>query len=147
MNISKSKEQSQFTYTVHVEAMMKGLARNFLLVFTGEEYTRKSTMSAKNSVETKTRIGCISRTEKFSACHRLHSNLLSDEENLKLYGKCNNFHGHGHNYTLEVILKGEVDPITGLNLWSLCLLLIMQGYHCFAACFCYALLTYALVSS
>lgn len=56
----------------------------------------------------------ISRTEEFSACHRLHSLLLTDEENREVFGKCNNPNGHGHNYKLEVILKGEVDPATGM---------------------------------
>ncbi|KAK2144955.1 hypothetical protein LSH36_716g01117 [Paralvinella palmiformis] len=56
----------------------------------------------------------ISRTEEFSACHRLHSSFLTDEENKKTFGKCNNPNGHGHNYKLEVILRGEVDPSTGM---------------------------------
>ncbi|XP_055693510.1 6-pyruvoyl tetrahydrobiopterin synthase [Lutzomyia longipalpis] len=56
----------------------------------------------------------LTRKEKFSACHRLHSPQLSDEENAKIYGKCNNFHGHGHNYTVEVTVCGPVDPKTGM---------------------------------
>ncbi|XP_033749959.1 6-pyruvoyl tetrahydrobiopterin synthase-like [Pecten maximus] len=56
----------------------------------------------------------ISRTESFSACHRLHSTQLSDEENKKIFGKCNNPNGHGHNYSVEVILRGPVDPVTGM---------------------------------
>ncbi|XP_072050729.1 6-pyruvoyl tetrahydrobiopterin synthase-like [Amphiura filiformis] len=56
----------------------------------------------------------LSRVEKISACHRLHSNHLSDEENKKIYGKCNNPNGHGHNYTVTVTLKGKVDPVTGM---------------------------------
>lgn len=56
----------------------------------------------------------ISRTESFSACHRLHSPLLTDEENKELYGKCNNPNGHGHNYKVEVIVRGPVDPVTGM---------------------------------
>ncbi|GAB0090747.1 6-pyruvoyl tetrahydrobiopterin synthase [Sergentomyia squamirostris] len=56
----------------------------------------------------------LTRQEQFSACHRLHSPQLNDEENLKLYGKCNNPHGHGHNYTVEVTLRGAVDPSTGM---------------------------------
>ncbi|CAH1796418.1 unnamed protein product [Owenia fusiformis] len=58
----------------------------------------------------------ISRSETFSACHRLHSPLLSDEENRNIFGKCNNVNGHGHNYKVEVILKGKVDPVTGMVL-------------------------------
>ena len=45
--------------------------------------------------------------------HRLHNPALSDDENRALYGKCNNPNGHGHNYTLEVTVKGEVDPRSG----------------------------------
>ena len=58
----------------------------------------------------------VSKKVKFCAAHRLHSNELSDEENVKLYGKCNNFNGHGHNYILEVTLEGEIDPVTGMVL-------------------------------
>lgn len=56
----------------------------------------------------------LSRRISFSACHRLHSLKLSPEENVKIYGKCNNLHGHGHNYIVEVTLFGPVDPITGM---------------------------------
>jgi 6-pyruvoyltetrahydropterin/6-carboxytetrahydropterin synthase len=55
----------------------------------------------------------VTRREVFSASHRLHNQNLSDEENEELFGKCNNLHGHGHNYILEVIVAGEVDPKTG----------------------------------
>ena len=50
----------------------------------------------------------------FSASHRLHSDVLSEEENRSVYGKCNNPHGHGHNYALEVTVAGEVEPETGM---------------------------------
>ncbi len=43
----------------------------------------------------------------------MHNTNLSDEENKNLFGKCNNPNGHGHNYTLEVIVGGEIDPKTG----------------------------------
>ncbi|XP_030057052.1 6-pyruvoyl tetrahydrobiopterin synthase [Microcaecilia unicolor] len=56
----------------------------------------------------------ISKSITFSASHRLHSKSLSDEENKKLYGKCNNLNGHGHNYKAVVTLQGMVDPITGM---------------------------------
>ncbi|XP_078235719.1 6-pyruvoyl tetrahydrobiopterin synthase isoform X2 [Pogona vitticeps] len=56
----------------------------------------------------------VSRCVSFSACHRLHSKLLSDEENQKLFGKCNNPNGHGHNYKVEVTVRGEIDPTTGM---------------------------------
>ncbi|XP_060572085.1 6-pyruvoyl tetrahydrobiopterin synthase-like [Ruditapes philippinarum] len=58
----------------------------------------------------------ISRTDSFSACHRLHSKELSAEENQKIFGKCNNPNGHGHNYKVEVTLRGPVDPVTGMVL-------------------------------
>ncbi|MFB3812700.1 MAG: 6-carboxytetrahydropterin synthase [Terriglobales bacterium] len=50
----------------------------------------------------------------FSASHRLHNEALSDEENRRLYGKCNSPYGHGHNYALEVTVSGPVDPRTGM---------------------------------
>ena len=74
----------------------------------------------------------VTRREIFSAAHRLHSNKLSQEENQNLYGPCNNIHGHGHNYTIEVgwsphpvktllestvlqvTVAGEPDPVTGM---------------------------------
>ncbi|XP_070129714.1 6-pyruvoyl tetrahydrobiopterin synthase isoform X2 [Equus przewalskii] len=88
-------------------------------------------------------VGCgrrrarVSRLVSFSATHRLHSKSLSNEENLKLFGKCNNPNGHGHNYKdlcldvnlLKVMLvfwyfvlfpivvvtvQGEIDPVTGM---------------------------------
>ncbi len=55
----------------------------------------------------------ITRRETFAAAHRLFKPELSDEENLKLFGKCSNPNWHGHNYTLEVIVAGEVDGETG----------------------------------
>jgi len=55
----------------------------------------------------------ITRRERFSAAHRLFKPELSDEENFKLYGLCSNPNWHGHNYVLEVIVGGEVDPETG----------------------------------
>ena len=63
----------------------------------------------------------ITRTFRFAAAHRLHSEQLSAEENRRVYGKCNYEHGHGHNYTLQVTIAGEIDPLTGMlmNLWDL----------------------------
>ncbi len=55
----------------------------------------------------------VTRRLHFSAGHRLHNPRLSEEENRELYGLCNNPSGHGHNYGLEVTLRGEVDPKTG----------------------------------
>jgi len=55
----------------------------------------------------------ITRRESFSSAHRLHNPELSDEENLAIYGKCNNLNGHGHNYVLEVVVAGRIDRKTG----------------------------------
>ena len=56
----------------------------------------------------------LSRRYLFSASHRLHSGAMSDDENRATYGKCNNPYGHGHNYTLEVTVSGQVDSSTGM---------------------------------
>lgn len=56
----------------------------------------------------------LTRRAEFSASHYYHSLALSPEENLRLYGKCNNPHGHGHNYVLEVTVRGEIDPRSGM---------------------------------
>jgi 6-pyruvoyltetrahydropterin/6-carboxytetrahydropterin synthase len=63
----------------------------------------------------------LTRRYRFSASHRLHSPELSDAENDRLYGKCNNPFGHGHDYVLDVTTIGEVDPLTGriLNIRTL----------------------------
>jgi 6-pyruvoyltetrahydropterin/6-carboxytetrahydropterin synthase len=54
------------------------------------------------------------RRYTISASHRLHADAFSPEQNRTLYGKCNNPHGHGHNYVVEVLVGGEVDPETGM---------------------------------
>ena len=56
----------------------------------------------------------LTRRYRFSASHRLNSQQMSPEENRATYGKCNNPHGHGHNYTLEVTVSGQVDRNTGM---------------------------------
>ncbi len=56
----------------------------------------------------------LTRRYWFSASHRLHSDEMSAEENQAVYGKCNNPHGHGHNYALEITVAGQVDPKTGM---------------------------------
>jgi 6-pyruvoyltetrahydropterin/6-carboxytetrahydropterin synthase len=56
----------------------------------------------------------LTRRYMFSASHRLHSDAMSDAENAATYGKCNNPYGHGHNYTLEVMVSGPVDESTGM---------------------------------
>lgn len=58
-----------------------------------------------------TRLG---RRYRFSASHRLHSPELTPEQNVAIFGKCNNPYGHGHDYVLEVILSGDIDAQTGL---------------------------------
>ncbi|WP_371411849.1 6-carboxytetrahydropterin synthase [Nostoc linckia] len=50
----------------------------------------------------------------FSAAHRLADPNLSQEKNAQIYGKCARPHGHGHNYYLEVTVKGEIDSTTGM---------------------------------
>ena len=56
----------------------------------------------------------LTRRYMFSASHRLHSPELSEAENQRIYGKCNNPHGHGHNYMLEVTVSGPVGDATGM---------------------------------
>lgn len=56
------------------------------------------------------------RRYTLSASHRLHSDALSAQQNRTAYGKCNNPHGHGHNYVVEVLVGGGVDPETGMVL-------------------------------
>lgn len=56
----------------------------------------------------------LTRRYRFSASHRLHSKAMSEVENRATYGKCNNPHGHGHNYFLEVTVSGPVDVTTGM---------------------------------
>ncbi|KAJ2849067.1 hypothetical protein IWW36_002896 [Coemansia brasiliensis] len=59
-------------------------------------------------------ISQVSRTEHFSAAHRLHSPHLSDDENQQVFGKCNHHSGHGHNYVLETVVRGPIDARTGM---------------------------------
>jgi len=56
----------------------------------------------------------LTRRYRFSASHRLNCDEMSAAENLAVYGKCNNPHGHGHNYSVEVTVSGRVDPRTGM---------------------------------
>ena len=55
----------------------------------------------------------ITRRLHFSAAHRVHSPALSEEENRRIFGKCNNPNWHGHNYILDVSVRGAVDERTG----------------------------------
>ena len=56
----------------------------------------------------------LGRRYGFAASHRLHSEKLSDQENWRVYGKCNNPYGHGHNYVVEIVMSGPVDASTGM---------------------------------
>jgi 6-pyruvoyltetrahydropterin/6-carboxytetrahydropterin synthase len=55
----------------------------------------------------------ITRQYRFAASHRLHSGALTEEENQSLYGKCNNPYGHGHNYIVDVSVRGPLEERTG----------------------------------
>lgn len=55
----------------------------------------------------------VTKLFHFSSAHRLHSYYLNQDDNIELFGKCNNLYGHGHNYKLEVTVKGRPDPNTG----------------------------------
>ncbi len=63
-----------------------------------------------------TPIAHLSRRYRFSASHRLHVDALSPERNREVFGKCNNPHGHGHNYIAQVTFAGPVDAVTGMVL-------------------------------
>lgn len=56
----------------------------------------------------------VTRKAQFSASHRLFNPDFSEEKNWDVYGHCNNLHGHGHNYHVEVTLRGEPNPQTGM---------------------------------
>lgn len=56
----------------------------------------------------------LTRNYRFSASHRLNLPELSFEENQRLFGKCNNPYGHGHNYVMAITVEGQVNPGTGL---------------------------------
>jgi 6-pyruvoyltetrahydropterin/6-carboxytetrahydropterin synthase len=56
----------------------------------------------------------LNRRYHFSASHRLHNDAYDSDRNRAVFGKCNNPHGHGHNYTVQITLSGKVDPSTGM---------------------------------
>ncbi len=56
----------------------------------------------------------LSRRYRFCASHRLHVDTMTDEANQTAFGKCNNPHGHGHNYVAQVTFSGSIDPATGM---------------------------------
>ena len=55
----------------------------------------------------------ITRRYKFAAMHRLHTDQLSEADNWKVFGKCNNPNGHGHNYVVLVTVEGAIQERTG----------------------------------
>jgi 6-pyruvoyltetrahydropterin/6-carboxytetrahydropterin synthase len=63
---------------------------------------------------TKRPIVTVTRAYGFAAAHYYHDDSLSPADNLRVFGKCANRHGHGHNYRLEVILRGTPEPRTGM---------------------------------
>jgi 6-pyruvoyltetrahydropterin/6-carboxytetrahydropterin synthase len=71
---------------------------------------------ATDLTNTKSRqpVASLSRRYHFSASHRLHSEAYDAARNREVYGKCNNPHGHGHNYVVQVTFKGPVDAATGM---------------------------------
>ena len=81
---------------------------------TGVRVWEMETLWANLEKRNKTMRTTLTRAYDFSASHRLHSTALSDDENRAIFGKCNNPHGHGHNYVVEVTLTGEPDPRTGM---------------------------------
>ena len=66
----------------------------------------------------------LTRKCEFSASHYYHNPEFTDEENQRIFGKCANLNGHGHNYTLEVTVSGPVDAKTGM----VCNLVDLDGY-------------------
>ena len=58
----------------------------------------------------------VTRRGEFSASHYYHNPQFTPEENRRIFGKCNNPNGHGHNYVLEVTVGGEPEPVTGMVL-------------------------------
>src|SRR5205809_1620315 len=70
-------------------------------------------MSSRQAISNALKVE-LGRRYRFSASHRLHSPHLTAEKNYRVFGKCNNPYGHGHNYVVEVSMSGDVDPATGM---------------------------------
>jgi 6-pyruvoyltetrahydropterin/6-carboxytetrahydropterin synthase len=66
----------------------------------------------------------LTRRYMFSAAHRLHNGEMSEAQNRAIYGKCNNPHGHGHNYVVEITVSGPVEESTGM----VCNLVDLDGF-------------------
>jgi 6-pyruvoyltetrahydropterin/6-carboxytetrahydropterin synthase len=75
------------------------------------DLTDANTAVARRQAASSSTTVLVSRRESFNAAHQLRDPRLSDEENQRLFGKCANL--HGHNYVLEVVVAGEIDPSTG----------------------------------
>jgi 6-pyruvoyltetrahydropterin/6-carboxytetrahydropterin synthase len=75
------------------------------------DFTETVPDAAQRSAATSSTTVLVSRRESFNAAHELRNPQLSDAENRRLYGKCANL--HGHNYVLEVVVTGPIDPMTG----------------------------------
>ncbi|HEX7117554.1 MAG TPA: 6-carboxytetrahydropterin synthase [Longimicrobiales bacterium] len=60
-------------------------------------------------------IAFLTRSVRFAAAHRYHRPEWSDDENRRVFGACANPYGHGHTYTLEATIRGEIDPVTGFS--------------------------------
>lgn len=56
----------------------------------------------------------VTRRAEFAASHYYHNPNFSPEENRRIFGKCNNPLGHGHNYVVDVTVRGAIDPATGM---------------------------------
>ena len=93
------------TFTAHFADPAARLAR----VIVWESPSLWATLNTENP-----RMIALTRTLDFAAAHRLHAPGLTQPENDALFGKCNNPHGHGHNYGVEVTVIGEPDPQTGM---------------------------------
>lgn len=78
---------------------------------THPEFTEARPAVAERGTASSSTTVMVSRREAFNAAHQLHDPALSEEENRRRYGKCANL--HGHNYVIEVVVTGEVDPATG----------------------------------
>jgi 6-pyruvoyltetrahydropterin/6-carboxytetrahydropterin synthase len=75
------------------------------------DFNEVRTAVAEREAMTSSTTVLVSRRETFNAAHQLRDPGLSESENRRIYGKCANL--HGHNYVLEVVVAGEIDPATG----------------------------------
>ena len=97
-----------------VAALVERVAAAWLPLLLEELSLSVSPFLSYAHVATEPHMVRLSQKFEFSATHRLHNPALSAEENCRVYGKCNNPHGHGHNYELQVTLRGTPDPKTGV---------------------------------